>query len=353
MIAPLLLCITLFTGDPLALGQPNKPGATSDPVIEKFRRHPGLPKLRKEVAKKGWVIFSAKVDRNDWDLYVMRPDGSNLKRLTNTPMWSEFSPRYSPNGRAILYRRVRPGVKIHFERWGFQGELVIANADATNPRKLGELAQLPWGCWSADGSQLVCLAKKGIRIYDFATMKVVREMNRRGVFQQLFMSPDGKWFIGTGNTGGESWGIVRINVKSGRRSFVSVFRKCTPDWFPDSKQVIYSNRAKGQRGYGWTQLWRAQVTGRKPSLVYGEDGRHAYGGVVSPDGKYVIFTRAPKEGAGSERAGAPACLMRLADGPIIAGESKLLRKAHRRTKIKDGPVLPLSACWEPHWTYAE
>jgi len=25
-------------------------------------------------------------------------------------------------------------------------------------------------------------------------------------------------------------------------------------------------------------------------LVYGEDGRHVYGGCISPDGKFVLFT---------------------------------------------------------------
>ena len=72
-------------------------------------------------------------------------------------------------------------------------------------------------------------------------------------------------------------------------------------------------------------------------LVYGEDGRHVYGGCVSPDGKYVLFTGNMKEDGDPGNAGAPMGLMRLADAPIIAGESKDLRALH--PDAKSGPVL--------------
>jgi len=35
----------------------------------------------------------------------------------------------------------------------------------------------------------------------------------------------------------------------------------------------------------------ANGDGSEKSLVYGEDGRHIYGGAISPDGVYVLFTR--------------------------------------------------------------
>ena len=44
-------------------------------------------------------------------------------------------------------------------------------------------------------------------------------------------------------------------------------------------------------------------------------------------------------------------LLRLADAPVIGGESKELRKLH--PDAKNGPVLVLPAGWEPCWTYAE
>ena len=304
--------------------------------------------LRREVATKGWGVTSIKQKRGDWDLVLMRPDGSKQRKLTDTPDWSEAAPRWSPDSRRLLYRRIKAGTVISHDRWGFQGELVMADAMARNGRVMGKH---PWGCWSPDGTQISCLSLKGIEILDVATGKVKRRMKRAGYFQQLFWSPDGKWFCGTANVGGELWTIVRMDVATGKWNVVSRFRNCTPDWFPDSRQVIFSNRPANQKGYGWTQLWMAPGQGGQRKMLYGEDGRHIYGGGLSPDGRYVLFTRCPKDGGGSERSGAPGGLMRLADAPIIGANSPALRKLH--PGAHDGPVLALPDLWEPHWTFTD
>ena len=304
--------------------------------------------LRKEVAGKGFLVASIKQKRGDWDLVLMRPDGSEQRKLTDTPDWSEAAPRWSPEGRRLLYRRIKAASVISHDRWGFQGELVMADALARNGRVLGKHT---WGCWSPDGKQISTLSLKGIEIIDLETSKVTRRLSRAGYFQQLFWSPDGKWFCGTANVGGELWTIVRMDVVTGKWNVVSRFRNCTPDWAPDSKQVIFSNRPSNQQGYGWTQLWIAPGEGSKRRMIYGEDNRHIYGGGLSPDGRYVLFTRCPKDGGGSERAGAPGGLMRLADAPIIGGNSPALRKLH--PEAHQGPVLELPDLWEPHWTYTD
>ena len=325
----------------------------ADKVEQTFLKHPGVKKLQEEVRTKGWIVFSAFTDRKEWDLFLSRPDGSQRQRITNTPDWSEAAPRFSPNGKKILYRRIIKGKIISHDRWGFQGELVIADRDGKNAKVMGKRRQYTWACWNPDGSKLSCLSLRGIEVVSLNTMQVESKLKRNGVFQQLFWSPNGKWFVGTANVGGVNWTIVRLDAKTGKRNIVSQFRNCTPDWFPDSKRVIFSNRPAGQSGSGWTQLWMADAAGKSRKMIYGEDGRHIYGGALSPDAKYVLFTRCPQDGGGSEREGAPAALMRLSDGPIIGGTSAALRKSHSKDKVKDGPVLPLPNLWEPHWTYAE
>ena len=307
--------------------------------------------LAKEVRTKGWIVYSAKTAKGDWDLFLTRPDGSQQRNITNTPNSSEAAPRFSPDGKRMLFRRLKKGATISHDRWGFQGQLVVANADGSKPVEFGKEREFTWAAWNPNGTQLSCLSMRGIETVDVASKKVLRKLNRKGVFQQLFWSPDGKWFCGTANVGGENWTIVRINAASGVRNTVSRFQNCTPDWFPDSRRVIFSNRPSGQGGYGWTQLWMADAKGKSRSLIYGEDGRHIYGGALSPDAKYVLFTRCPQDGGGSERGGAPGGLMRLSDAPTIGGSSNALRKRH--PNAKDGPVLPLPICWEPHWTFTE
>jgi Tol biopolymer transport system component len=311
-------------------------------------------RLALEVRGQGWIVYGARSERGDWDLFACRPDGSALHPLTRTPDFNEITPQVSRDGRRLLYRRVKRSEKPDNNRHGEQGELVVANSDGTNPQVLGGEGEFPWASWSTDGRQIASLSIRGIAIIDVASKQVVRRLERKGFFQQLTWSPDGQWLVGVANSYGTGWSIARMNVATGAAEAVNRVDCCTPDWFPDSRSVIFSWRPPGQKtnnGYGWTQLWMADAEGKSRQLVYGEDGRHVYGGNVSPDGKYVLFTGNLQEDGDPGNAGAPMGLMRLSDAPIIGGESKELRGLH--PKVNDGPVLTLPAGWEPCWTLAE
>lgn len=321
---------------------------------------PRVPELAREVKAKGWIVFEAKTDKGDWDLFLMRPDGSARRNITNAPDTNELGGRFSPDGKRILYRRVAREGKIPHDKWGALGQLVIANANGSNPVTWGETGEFPWASWSPDGLQVGCLTKTGIEIRDLATKQVVRKIDRKGIYQQLFWSPDGKWFTGPANTYGENWTVIRLNAFTGDVNPVNKFQNCTADWSPDSRRVIFSSRpadqgdeaglgkAVGQKPeYGWTQLMIAGGDGGNRMLIYGEDGKHIYGGALSPDSKYVLFTRSSRDGG---RDDGFINVMRLRDAPTIGGASVTLRKKY--PQAKDGPILPLTLGWEPHWTYA-
>jgi len=315
---------------------------------------PAVAQLQAEVRQKGWIAFGARAKAGDWDLYVCRPDGSDLRALTSTPEFNEFSPQFSRNGRKLLYRRVPRAEVLDNNRHGEQGQLVLAKADGSSPRVLGKAGELTWASFNPEATQIASLSIKGVSIIDLATLEVIRTLPRQGFFQQMTWSPDGKWLVGVANSFGASWSIARMNVAHGEATAVNRVDCCTPDWFPDSKEVIFSWRPpgqKGNRGYGWTQLWRAAADGSSRRLVYAEEGRHVYGGNVSPDGQYVLFTGNMQEDGDPGHAGAPMALMRLADGPIIQGQSPEFRALH--PEAKDGPVLTLPAGWEPYWTEHE
>jgi Tol biopolymer transport system component len=315
---------------------------------------PQTAALAAEVRAKGWIAFAARAERGDWDLFLCRPDGSERRPLTRTAEFSEHSPQFSRDGHKLLYRRVVKTEKLDNNRHGEQGELVISNSDGSEPQVLGKPGELPWATFSPDGRQIASLSIKGIAIIDLATRQVVRTLPRKGFFQQMTWSPDGKWVCGVANSFGAAWSIARMDLTTCEASAVNIVDCCTPDWFPDSEQIIFSWRPRGQKennGYGWTQLWRAEANGKTRQLVYGEDGRHVYGGHVSPDGRYVLFTGNMHEDGDPGNAGAPMGLMRLADGPIIGGVSKELRALH--PNVKNGPVLTLPAGWEPCWTFSE
>jgi Tol biopolymer transport system component len=310
--------------------------------------------LRQEVANKGWIAYSARTGMGDWDVFLCRPDGSNLRNLTNTPDAEEAAPRFSRDGTRMLYRKMAFGTLINHDIWGVSGSLVIADSNGANARTQGKAGEFPWASWSPNGDGIVCLDKKGIHFIDLLTKSETRAIPRNGIYQQLFLSPDGKWLTGTANHRGISWTVVRMNAETGEVNPVRVDQNCTPDWAPDSKRIIFSSRPKGQPangGYGFTQLWIADGDGTNPKLIYGEDGFHIYGGLLSPDSRYVLFTKSPMDGGAPEKNGAPMHLMRLSDAPIIQGESRDLRAVHPNTN--DGPVIELPVGWEPTWTFAE
>ena len=324
---------------------------------------PRVAKLAAEVSQKGWIAYSGKTDKGDWDIFLMRPDGSHRRNLTNTPEFSELAVRFSPDARKILFRRIPLGVKIQHDSLGALGQLVIASWDGSKPEVYGDTGDCSWATWSPDGKELACLTKTGIELRDLATKQVVRKLDRKGIFQQLSWSPDGKWFLGTANAFGETWTIVRMNAQTGDVNAIAKFQNCTPDWFPDSARSINSYRPANQEefdggklsgavkqkpGYGWTQLWMTDTDGGHRRLVLGEDGKHVYGGNVSPDGKYILFARANTDG-GMDTA--VMGIMRLADTPAIRGESVALRKLH--PEAKDALMIDLPQGWEPHWTYAK
>ncbi len=313
-----------------------------------------VAKLAQEVHGIGWIVCGTISSRGDWDLYLMRPDGSGRRALTQTPAWNETWPQWSRDGRKLLYRRLKREEAVDGNDHGRQGVPVVADRAGRVLRVLGSDGDLPWATWSPDGRELATLGLHGIQFVDVETGQVRRTLKRQGFYQQATWSPDGRWLVGVANNFATSWSIARMNVETGEVNAVNMVDCCTPDWFPDARRVIFSWRPPGQktnRGQGWTQLWMADATGANPRLVYARDERHAYGSCISPDGQYVIFTGNLKEDGDPEHGGGPMSVMRLADAPIIEGASLAVRALHPNAKT--GPILTLPTGWEPCWTISE
>jgi Tol biopolymer transport system component len=316
---------------------------------------PDVERLAGEVAERGWILFAAKTSRGDYDLFLSRPDGSNLRNLTNTPQINEYGGRFSPDGSKVLYRRLNKAEKINHDLWGQFGELVVANNDGSNPVAQGKSGEYPWASWSPDGRQIACLYRREgkIRILDFATRQVVKEMPRQGIFQQMFWSPDGKRLCGTANVNGADWNIITVDVETGKSTLLTRQLNCTPDWFNDSRRVIYSNRTPGLAdGYGWTMLMQATADGTTRTLVYAEREKHIYFGCTSPDDKYVIFSIMPHD----TMIESPMAVIRLSDAPIIVSGDKGYKELEALyPTARKGPVLRLTNLpegFEPQWTSA-
>ncbi len=81
------------------------------------------------------------------DLYRIGPDGTGLRRLTNTPTLDESNAAWSPDSRRLLYSSHRPAM--------CGGSVFISSADGSDPRRVPVRCQTDWATWSADGRGLL------------------------------------------------------------------------------------------------------------------------------------------------------------------------------------------------------
>ncbi len=306
-------------------------------------------RLAKELRGRGWIVFSAATDQGDLDLFLTRPDGSDRRKITDTRGFHEAGARFSPDGKRLLYYRMPTTVAVGNNNYGTH-ELVVANSDGSSPVVLG--GNFWWASWGPDGTKLACLAKSGIQIVDLESRKVVRQIPRQGIVQQLVWSPNGRWFAGTANGLGVYWNIGRLDTESGKINCVSETERynCTPDWMPDSRRIIYSRGIVPEAG-GYAELWVASGDGKNKRVLCAEGSRHLYGGCASPDGKYVLFTRSEVDLGKVKNSRTRMAIIRWTDTPIVLGPDESLGK--RYPNAGHGPVLDLSWGWEPHWTFAD
>jgi Tol biopolymer transport system component len=319
----------------------------SDASVPSDSRPDDVAKLAAEVHEKGWLIFSAATESGDWDLFLMRPDGTERRKITDTRAYNEAGAKFSPDGKKLLYYRMAKSEKVDNNTYGTY-ELVIANADGSSAAVYGK--GFPWASWGPDGGQIACLDKKGIQIIDLASRQIVRQIPRHGIVQQLVWSPNGKQFAGTANGLGIAWTIGCSDAETGQIHAVSETDRynCTPDWLPDAEHIIYS-RGIVPDGPGWAQLWVAKADGSDRQLLYAEQGRHMYGGCVSPDGRYVLFTRSEVDLGKVDNSRTRMALVRRTDTPMVGGTDDSLRREF--PGARNGPLLDLGWGWEPSWTF--
>ncbi len=88
-----------------------------------------------------WIAFFRNGDATGTDIYVTRPDGTDLRQITDTP-GRDMMPNWSPDGRHIVFVTDRSGTT----------SIATMNADGSKVRIVTDGALEPF--WSPDGKRI-------------------------------------------------------------------------------------------------------------------------------------------------------------------------------------------------------
>lgn len=225
------------------------------------------------------VAFTSDRD-GDWNIYVMKEDGTDQRRLTNDPA-RDWAPSWSPDGRHIAFYSYRDGNQ----------DVYVMNADGSDQRNLSQIPTMGPSLdnivgppsWSPDGDQIV---------FGYG----YRDERSYRVYEVVVMDADGS------NLRNLGYGL-------------------SPAWSSDGRSILFICG-----GYPWWALCRmdAQGSGRREFVSLPHDGLWRGSLAPSPDGRSVVLDYSSGSIYGIHIMGADGSgLRRITDGlvpsPVATG----------------------------------
>ncbi len=151
------------------------------------------------------------------DIYIMDSDGTNVRRLTDTPGY-DGGPFFSPDGKRICWRR--------FSEDGATAEILSMNVDGSDQRRLTSLGAMSWApFYHPSGEYLIFTTNRHgfanfeLYLVDAAGEKEpVRVTHTKGFDGLPVFSPDGTRLAWTSNRGPSGQSQIFLGNWSHRRA---------------------------------------------------------------------------------------------------------------------------------------
>jgi hypothetical protein len=139
---------------------PPQPTATTPPTATPTPEPPtATPKPPTATPRPQWIVFETeRGSLGDYEIYVMSPDGSNLKNLSNS--WADdVAPVFAPDGRHIAFSSLRDTVA---GKWDLgPSSIYIMDFDPATGNGGGNVFRLTdvesddgWATWSPDSKRV-------------------------------------------------------------------------------------------------------------------------------------------------------------------------------------------------------
>jgi Tol biopolymer transport system component len=242
--------------------------------------------------------------KENWELYSMNADGSEVVNLTNTADVDEMYAHVSPDGTKICFvaEEGRGRRKVR--------DAYYMNIDGTRRVKIADNARQP--CWSPDGTKIAYLkgeyerysnriyATKGLVVYDVQSRRYREHPNKNlHHIYAIYWSPCGNWFLAAVQ-GGMSYSDAILAFEANGTRVFNLGRwgvkGCRPELSADGRRMVWGET-------DWN-LCMADIdlVGREPrvsnirEVIRCMRRYKVYHVDFSPDGKYITFSYGPFKG---------------------------------------------------------
>lgn len=186
------------------------------------------------------IVFDAKREDN-FEIYAMDDDGSNLQQLTNNPRY-DLCARWSPDGKWIVF------VRIFGEGRQEHGNLILIDADGGHERRLTNHPEFDGlnVTWSPDGKRIAFVRGnqgRQLHVLEITTGEVKKLTNNEGLTVDPRWSPDGKTIVYR-YEGKEGKSIYTMST-NGRNQKPLIppkegpILRFSPAWSPDGKRIVF------------------------------------------------------------------------------------------------------------------
>lgn len=173
------------------------------------------------------------------EIYVMNADGSGQRNLTNDPAFDGF-PVWSPDGLKIAFQSDRKGKQNKNPILNTNNfEIFVMEIDGSNVTRLTRNARADWSpAWSPDGSCIVyhsgLFNNTDIYVTDLSGANQVR-LTTKGYSPRW--SPDGMWLVfGSNRDGNMEIYSMHLDGSMLRRLTNNPAVDSDPQWQPDTRE---------------------------------------------------------------------------------------------------------------------
>jgi TolB protein len=199
-----------------------------------------------------WAVYPT------YDIFTAKPDGSDLKQLTNSPGYDAES-TITLDGKKIVFTSTRDG----------DLDIYTMDADGKNVRRLtNELGYDGGPFWSYDGKQIV------YRAYHPDTEE--KKADYLGLLKQNLIRP----------TTLEIW-VMNADGSNKRQVTSNGKANFGPYFFPDGKRIIFASNMHDPKGRDF-DLYKINVDGTGLERITYNDTFDGFP-MFSPNGKKIVF----------------------------------------------------------------